>query len=84
MIAPDSHTRQRGKKSREVKGWYGVICEEVEGNADYGRMVQPNQQHAVPYVEGIGHERFENSDSVLDWHPGLISLNCRCCGPVGL
>jgi len=38
------------------------------GNADYGEMVQPSQQHVAPCVKrdlvGIGHERFENSVSV--------------------
>ena len=27
--------------------------EEFEGNADYGGMVQPNQQHVAPCVEGV-------------------------------
>ena len=45
-----------------------------EGNADYGRMVQPSQQHVVPCVKevewGLGKERFENACSVLDLHSG--------------
>ena len=24
-----------------------------EGNADYGEMVQPSQQHVAPYVKGV-------------------------------
>ena len=35
-----------------VKGEYGGICTEAEGNADYGGTVQPSQQHVTPYVKG--------------------------------
>ena len=40
-----------GKKERgEMKGECGGICGEEEGNADYGEMVQPSQQHVAPCV----------------------------------
>ena len=45
MIAPNSRARKGGggKNRAEVKGEYGRISEEEEGNADYGGMVQPSQ-----------------------------------------
>ena len=36
-----------------MKGEYGGVCGKEEGNADYGRMVQPSQQRVVPCVEGL-------------------------------
>ena len=43
-----------------------------EGNADYGGMMQPSQQHVAPCVKGDErHERFENSSSVFSkWYDG--------------
>ena len=35
-----------------MKEEYGRISEE-EGNADYGGMVQANQQHVAPCVKGV-------------------------------
>ena len=62
MIAPHSRARKGGKEREEVKGEYKRIWGEEEGNADYGGMVQPSQQHVAPCVKGvwvgIGHERF--------------------------
>ena len=43
MIAPNSRARKGGKERGEVKGEYGGIEVEEEGNADYGGMVQPSQ-----------------------------------------
>ena len=46
-MAPNSRAH-KGKKDRgEVKGEYGGVCGEEEGNADYGEMVQPSQ-HVAP------------------------------------
>ena len=45
MITANSHARKEGKEKGEVKGEYGRIRWELEGNADYGVMVQPSQQH---------------------------------------
>ena len=53
MIAPNSRTREKGKKRREVKGQYGTIWGEKKGNADNGGMVQPCQQHVAPSVMGL-------------------------------
>ena len=58
-----------------MKGEYGKICGEEEGNANYEVLVQPSQQHVVPFVKEVdegadGHERFEKNDSVwvsLPW-----------------
>ena len=49
-IVPNSHVRKGGKKRVDVKGGYDVILGEEEGNADYGGMVQPSQQHVAPCV----------------------------------
>ena len=54
MNAPNSRARKgQGDKRGEVKGQYGRIWGEEEGNADYGGMVQPSQQHVAPCVTGI-------------------------------
>ena len=34
-------------------GVRGIIGED-EGNADYGAMMQPSQQHVVPCIKGVG------------------------------
>ena len=53
IIAPNSRA-YKGKKERvEVKGEYGRVCGEEEGNAVCGGMVQPNQQRAVPCVKVV-------------------------------
>ena len=39
MIPPNCHARKGGKERGEVKGKYGRIRGEKEGNADYGGMV---------------------------------------------
>ena len=46
IIAPNSRAHKGNKERGEVKGEYGGVCGEEEGNADYGGMVQPSQQHA--------------------------------------
>ena len=50
MIAPNSRAREGEKKRGEVKGECGGIWGEEEGNADYGVMVQPSQQHENGHV----------------------------------
>ena len=50
MIAPNSCARKEGKERREVKGEYELISGEEKGNADYGGIVQPSQQHVAPCV----------------------------------
>ena len=49
IIAPNFRAYKGGKKRGEVKQEYGRIWGEEKGNADYGGMVQPSQQH-VDYV----------------------------------
>ena len=44
IIAPNSRAHKGKKERGEVKGEYGGACEEEEGNADYGGMVQPSQK----------------------------------------
>ena len=53
MINSNSHAHKGKKESGEVKGEYGGVCGEEEGNADYGGMVQPSQQHVGPCVKGV-------------------------------
>ena len=36
-----------------MKGEYGEILGEEEGNADYEGMVQPGQQHVAPCIKGF-------------------------------
>ena len=60
MSAHNPDATKGGKERGEVKGEYGRIWEE-EGNADYGGMVQPSQQHVAPYVKGVEWEFNLNS-----------------------
>ena len=55
MIAPNFRASKEENWRREVKGEYGRISGEEEGNADYGvmAMVQPIQQHVAPCVKGV-------------------------------
>ena len=39
MITPNSRSRKEEKERGKVKGKYGRISREEEGNADYGGMV---------------------------------------------
>ena len=41
------------KESGEVKGEYGGIWGQDEGNADYGGIVQPSQKHVAPCIKGV-------------------------------
>ena len=43
----------RAHKETEVKGEYGKISVEEEGNADYRGIVQPSQQHVAPYLKRV-------------------------------
>ena len=36
-----------------MKGGYGGVCGEEEGNTDYGGMVEPSQQHIAPCVKVV-------------------------------
>ena len=51
MIAPKEGEEEEVVK--EGKGEYGLIWDEKEGNANYGGMVQPSQQHVTPSVNGV-------------------------------
>ena len=51
LIAPNSRAPKEEKKSGVVKGEYGGIWGEEEGDADYGGMMQPNQKHVAPRVK---------------------------------
>ena len=44
---------KREKKTGEVKWEHGGIGREEEGNADYGGMARPSQQHVAPCVKGV-------------------------------
>ena len=37
---------------------YGRICWEEEGNAVYGQMMQPSQQHVAPCIKGYWAQDF--------------------------
>ena len=50
MIAPNSRARKGEKERGEVKEEYGGIWENEEGNADYGGIMEPSQQHVAPCV----------------------------------
>ena len=50
IIAPNSRAHKGENEKEEVKGEYGGIWREEEGNADYGGVVQPSQQHVAPCV----------------------------------
>ena len=56
IITPNSHAHKGKEERGEVEGEYGGVCGEEEGNADYGGMVQPSQQHAAPYIKGVKWE----------------------------
>ena len=47
MIALKSRARKGAKESGQMKGKYGRVWGEEEGNADYEEMVLPSQQHVV-------------------------------------
>ena len=51
IIAPNSRTHKGEKERGEMKEEYGRIWREEEGNADYGGVVQPSQQHVAPCVK---------------------------------
>ena len=53
IIAPNSRAHKEKKERGEVKEEYGEICEEEEGNADYGGMVQRSQQHVAQCVKVV-------------------------------
>ena len=52
-IAPNSSALKGRKKRGEVKGKYGRIWGVEEGNANYGGMVQPSQEHVTLCVKGV-------------------------------
>ena len=52
MIIDPNSRAHKGKKERgEVKGEYGVVCVEEEGNADYGGIVQPSHSYVAPRIK---------------------------------
>ena len=51
MITPNSRAYKEENEKGELKGGYGGIWRKEEGNADYGGMVRPSQQHVAPYVK---------------------------------
>ena len=53
IIVPNSRAHKGKKESGVVKGEYGGVCGEEEGNADYRRMAQPSQQHVAPRVKVV-------------------------------
>ena len=53
IIAPNSRAHKVKNKRGELKGEYGRVCGEEEGNADYGGMAQPSQQHVEPCVKAV-------------------------------
>ena len=53
IIAPNSSAHKGEKERGEVKEEYGGIWGEEDGNADYGGMVQPSQQHVAPCVKVV-------------------------------
>ena len=44
---------KEGKERGKVKGEYGKISGEEEGNDDYGVMVKPSQQYVALCVKGL-------------------------------
>ena len=52
--------RERRRGRGGVEGEYGGVYGEEKGNADYGGMVQPSQQHVAPCVKVV--ERARNLD----------------------
>ena len=82
MIPRNSRARKdkRGGMSGEGKGECGRIW--TEGGECWQRG-NGSTQSATCYSicrngwVGIGHERLENSGSILGWHPGIFILNCR-------
>ena len=53
MFSPNSRARKGEKERGEVKEEYDGISREEKGNADYGEMVKPSQQHVPPCVKGV-------------------------------
>ena len=56
MIALISRTHKGEKERGEVNGEYGGIQGKEKGDADYGWMVQPSQQHVAPCVKGLSED----------------------------
>ena len=54
IFALNSRAHKGNKEKGEVKGEYGGVCGEEEGNADYGGMVQSSRQHVAPCVKLFG------------------------------
>ena len=51
IIAPNSRAHKGEKEKGEVKGEYGGISREEEGNSDYEGMVKSSPQHDAPCVK---------------------------------
>ena len=52
MINSNSHAHKGKKERKEVKGKYGGVCGEEEGNADYGVMVRHSRKNVAPCEKG--------------------------------
>ena len=50
LIALNSRAHKGKNERGEMKVKYGGVCGDMEGNGDYGGMVQPSQQHVAPCV----------------------------------
>ena len=76
MIAANSRAHKEEKERGEVKREYGGVFREEEGNAEYGGMVKPSQQHVAPCVKMVkwgfgtrGLRIIHQLNSLLYWFP---------------
>ena len=53
IISPNSRAYKGKKEKGEMKGVYGGVSGEEEGNADYGGMVQPSPPQVAPCVKMV-------------------------------
>ena len=69
IFALNSREHKGNKEKGEVKGEYGGVCGEEEGNADYGGMVQSSRQHVAPCVKLFGYR----TNAMITLQPGVNS-----------
>ena len=74
MITLNSHVRKDEKKKGEVKGKHDRFRGKDERDADYGEKVQHKKGFSG---ERMGHERFEDSCSILADIPPRLSISVR-------
>ena len=53
IIAPNSRAHKGKNERGEVKGEYGEVCGEEEGNADYEGMMKSSQQHVASCIQVV-------------------------------